>query len=686
HADLLSKRFLREVEVAARLHHPNIVTAYDAGEEHGISYLVSEFIDGQDLSELIRQYGPVPIPMAMDIILQAARALAYAHSEGIVHRDIKPSNLLLDNEGNVKLLDVGLARVNTPDGVPAAADLTSTGVMMGTVDYMSPEQALNTRLADERSDIYSLGCTLFFLLTGRSPYRGETSMERLIAHRESPLPSILTLWPECPPELDTLISHMIAKRPEERPQTAGELVRLMESLQGTGLPEIVFEDASTDDSSITQTAHSESDRTWLGESGEPGQGPASAPTVPCPALPRELLPEVDTALNDIRHAVTEAEAALIPGDASHDSLVEQPAVRQMMSDSVATASESRAAVMHSRRSTSMAWILFPGLAALILAAIVIPRILPDSKTDSSEDKSSPSDAGDLTGNESGSEQAAGETAREVSGRDHVRELRLLADMTLAEAEDYRRQKATELQVPLQVQMGDVSFEFIPPGRFYFGPESTQLVTIDRGFYLSATEITVGQFGRFDDAVPGFRTAAEINGDGWGLSPETSQWKNDGGYYYRKLGANFVDRDTPATSITYGDAVAFCRWISGETLRKITLPNEQQWEYACRCGRRGTWCFGDDESALGDYAWTRDNSNNQISPVAQKQANTWGLFDMHGNESEWCLQDETITGTAIGFVRGGGFNSPPRETASAVRLPNPVNSPAHGAFRVLMELE
>lgn len=241
HAEELALRFVREVQVAAQLSHPNIVTAYDAGEQHGLSYLVCEFIDGQNLTEIIKENGPLSLPDALNVTMQMAEGLAYAHGKGVIHRDIKPSNLLLDDDGNAKLLDVGLAKLNRPESdSDETSDLTKTGLIMGTVDYMAPEQAQNTRLADERSDIYSVGCTFHFLTTGRAPYTGGTSIERLLAHRDEPIPDLLQLNSCVPEQLQSLLERCLAKDPSDRFQSADELVNFLQSVSVAEIPDITL--------------------------------------------------------------------------------------------------------------------------------------------------------------------------------------------------------------------------------------------------------------------------------------------------------------------------------------------------------------------------------------------------------------------------------------------------------------
>jgi CheY-like chemotaxis protein/tRNA A-37 threonylcarbamoyl transferase component Bud32 len=231
-AERFVHRFQREIEAVARLNHPNIVMAHDADEAEVGHFLVMEFVNGRDLATVVQERGPLPIAEGVGYILQAARALEYAHGRGIIHRDIKPANLLRDVSGVVKVADLGLARFNDRLGQPSEGQgaLTQAGTIMGTVDFMPPEQALGLTNTDHRADIYSLGCTLHYLLIGRPPYQGPTLMAILLKHREAPIPSLCAARGEVPADLDQTFQRMVAKKPEERFASMAEVVGALEAL------------------------------------------------------------------------------------------------------------------------------------------------------------------------------------------------------------------------------------------------------------------------------------------------------------------------------------------------------------------------------------------------------------------------------------------------------------------------
>ena len=221
------QRFQQEVRAAARLTHPNIVTAFDADSSDGVFFLVMEFVDGKDLGRLVKERGPLGLATAVNYLIQAAQGLEYAHGQGVVHRDVKPANLLLDKSGKIKILDMGLASLDEAvgeDQSPAEETPVRRGQIMGTLDYMAPEQAQNTHTADARADVYALGCTFYFFLTGRKPYAGDTVAQKIVAHRDSPIPSLRAVRPEVPEWLDTVFQRTLAKRPEDRQQTMAELI------------------------------------------------------------------------------------------------------------------------------------------------------------------------------------------------------------------------------------------------------------------------------------------------------------------------------------------------------------------------------------------------------------------------------------------------------------------------------
>ena len=227
-------RFHREIEVTSRLTHTNIVTAQTAGESDGSHYLVMELVDGRDLKSLVRESGPVAIAEAVDYISQAARGLDYAHSQRLVHRDIKPANLLLDADGIIRVLDLGLVQIveeeQADNDVEDVTRLTVQGQVLGTPDYMSPEQAEDTRSVDKKTDIYSLGCTLHFLLTGRPPFLGATPVEVMMAHSTQPIPWLRHQRSHVPLELDELFQRLMAKEPDDRPESFAPVIAELESI------------------------------------------------------------------------------------------------------------------------------------------------------------------------------------------------------------------------------------------------------------------------------------------------------------------------------------------------------------------------------------------------------------------------------------------------------------------------
>jgi serine/threonine protein kinase len=232
------QRFHRSVRAAARMAHPNILTALDAKEVGGLQLLVMEHAEGQDLQAILQKDGPLPVPRAVDYVLQAARGLEYAHSQGVIHRNIKPKNLLLDTSGRIRIMDLGLARFS--DDVAEAESLTQAGQVIGTAEYMAPEQARDPRAVDARSDVYSLGCTLYRLLTGRAMYAGKNALQVIQAHLSQPVPSLAAACPAAPAKLVDSFQRMVAKSADERYANMGEVVAALEicqaQLAGHGLP------------------------------------------------------------------------------------------------------------------------------------------------------------------------------------------------------------------------------------------------------------------------------------------------------------------------------------------------------------------------------------------------------------------------------------------------------------------
>lgn len=247
-------RFQLEAKAIASLNHPNIVLAYDIDNEDDVHYIVMEYVDGIDLQMLVKRDGALDCSLAAELVSQGARGLAHAHEKGVIHRDVKPANLLIDTSGVVRLLDMGLALVTAGDD--ESLTVANNENVLGTADYLAPEQALNSHTVDHRADIYGLGCTLYFLLTGKPPFSDGTLAQRIAKHQTEMPTAIRQLRSDCPGELEGICVKMIQKDPAYRYQSATDVAEVLEKFvaavpkgervtAGLGAPEFEVDDGSS---------------------------------------------------------------------------------------------------------------------------------------------------------------------------------------------------------------------------------------------------------------------------------------------------------------------------------------------------------------------------------------------------------------------------------------------------------
>lgn len=565
------KRFQREVKAAAKLTHPNIVAALDARKERGVWCLVMEYVEGRDLARVVAQDGPLPVTRAVDYIRQAARGLAYAHKSGVVHRDIKPANLLLDKEGTVKILDMGLARIDDAAVAAAQEGLTQSGQVMGTIDYMAPEQAFNTRTADARADIYSLGCTLWRFLTGQNLFAGETVVEKLMAHQTLPIPSLTAVRPDVPAALQQVFERMVAKKPDERWQTMAEVEAALAGLEGPA-PSGATQPKPEVDSQLNAFFQS-----------LPGKKPATTPTKTATAAPPD-------------------------GPAATVSLNSPQVTTDPVSErTIHSAREATRRPSGARPKDKLPLYLVGGLAGVLAVCLGIWVALRGR--DGSE-VTLPKRASASAGTSSG-KSPPGESAgvKPVGPAPPL----AVAPFDEAKANQHQQAWAKYLGEPIEKEIALPGGEklvmvLIPPGEFTRSEDGQARlrVRLTNPFYLGKYEVTQAQWQVVTGSNP----------------------------------SQFKDRPThPVEMVSWEDTQSFLAKLNnGGTAGpwRFDLPTEAQWEYACRAGTTTAFSFGDSDTDLPQYAWFKENAGDKSHPVGQLQANPFGLYDMHGNVWEWCV--------------------------------------------------
>jgi len=720
----VADRFLREIRSAAKLHHTNIVTAYSALRLSESLVLAMEYVEGLDLAKMVKTKGPLPVVPACYFIHQAALGLQHAHERGMVHRDIKPANLILAREGKktvLKVLDFGLAKVTSEGQVEGG--LTYEGQMLGTPEYIAPEQIRDAQSADIRADIYSLGCTLYFTLTGQPPFHGDTLWDLCQAHFSMDASPLNLVRPEVPVELAALVAKMMAKDPGRRFQTPGEVAQALRPFFKKG--SVSVEGANPGVSQV----------------GQPDATLSMPGAVPVP--PRPGMERTPVLVSEARKPAPTQPGSIIEGlidlretEPLFDRILDTPLPVAAPGASRRNLRPWSTAYGKPSRSGPRAWWAAAGL--LVLGFVVAWAVVLRVKTANGiiELVNLPTDAEVLVDGEEvavtwpgggkpavvtvtagkhkimvkkdGIETSGDEVTVRAEGKEKFT-VRFVppakpthelpkddgAESTRTAKKDARPDAGPAVntassQESIKNSIG-MTLKLIPDGEFFMGSPDDAIeaenhekpshrVRISKPFYLGVCEVTQAQY----KAVMG-------NNPSW--------FSANGGGKDRVAGQS---TDTyPVEMVSWLDAVQFCNKLSQKEGKKpvyeidgkdvrvpdwngqgYRLPTEAEWEYACRANASAPtrFSFGDNVVELGVYGWFDRNSEQRTHAVSQKRPNAFGLYDMHGNVWEWCwdwygdgyynqspADDPTgPAGASAQVFRGGSWYDEPRFARSAFR--------------------
>jgi len=618
------RRFERELRAAGKVSHPNLVSAFDAGEEGDSLFLVMELVEGLSLAEIARRQQSLEIADACEIIRQAAQGVAEVHRHGLIHRDIKPGNLMLGHNGCVKVLDLGLALLFERAGEDDCRDLTAAGQLMGTLDYMAPEQCIDCHHVDCRADLYGLGATLFRLLTGRVPHfdhPGTTAVGRLSAKLSAPIVPLRQLCPAAPAALERVLGRMLARSPEARPANAEEVIRELEPFcRGANLARLhsPVNEAPSEDCQVNPgppaDANLQSIPLAIAESPALAAAVSSAPWFHRP-LARQLVLTVTVLI------------LLIAIFGVARKFVERPSLHSQANSDVAAA-----AIPPDRPAPKPAVAPFSADRARQLQQEWADYLqVPIEWENNVGMKFCLIPAGEfLMG----------------SSPDEVKELKL--------QEPDERHNRLDSELPRH--------RVILTQPFYIAVHE-----VSQRVYQEVLGANPSQFSSRDsDALAGIDTAAfPIHSVSWDDAVEFCAKLND-----REQLRPVGQRD--AAALTH----------SAET--GYRLPTEAEWEFACRAGTTTKYWSGDSKEGLSRAAWTGANSDGRPHAVGEKMSNPFGLFDMHGNIWEWVhdryepayyaeYQDEAavdpdgpVADSPIRVIRGGHFSGDATVSRSAFR--------------------